>query len=169
MEHNRILVIGGGPAGLEAARGAAELGQRALLIEKAPVLGGSPILAPYAALTPDMEDAETAMQRMIDAVENDDLVDIRTGTSVVAAEGEPPDLTVTLENGDGREKVSVGAVIVCTGLHAEGTPDRAALDRRTPQTGLLCSVRRQSRPADRQLLVLEGLLRHRLQRSDRDP
>jgi heterodisulfide reductase subunit A len=116
MEHNQILVIGGGPAGLEAARGAAELGHKALLIEKAPVLGGTPILTPYAALTPDMEDAETAMQRMIDAVENDDLVEIRTGTTVVAAEGEPPDVTVTLENSDGREKVSVGAVIVCTGF-----------------------------------------------------
>jgi heterodisulfide reductase subunit A len=116
MEHNPILVIGGGPAGLEAARGAAELGHRTLLIEQAPVLGGTPVLVPYAALTPDMEDAETAMQRMIDAIENDDLVDIRTGTSVVAAGGEPPDLTVTLENADGQEKVSVGAVIVCTGF-----------------------------------------------------
>ena len=53
---NPILIIGAGPAGLEAARGVAELGYRALVVEKASVLGGNPILASYAALTPDMEE-----------------------------------------------------------------------------------------------------------------
>ena len=116
MEHNPILVIGGGPAGLEAARGAAELGYSTVLVEKHQRLGGQPILAPYAALTPDLEDAETAMQRMVDAVEADPLVDIRTGTTVEAASGEAPNLSVTLKGADGEESVDVGAVIVCTGF-----------------------------------------------------
>jgi heterodisulfide reductase subunit A len=113
---NPILVIGAGPAGLEAARGAAELGYTALLVEKAAVLGGNPILASYAALTPDMEDTEVAMQRMVDAIKDDPLVDIRTETTVVATEGEAPDLTVTLATPQGEEKVQVGAVILCTGF-----------------------------------------------------
>ncbi len=116
MEGNPILVVGGGPAGLEAARGVAELGYRALLVEKESVLGGTPILAPYAALTPDMEDAETAMQRMVDAVTDDPLVDLRTGTVVVGAQGDPPEVAVTLRGPDGEETVTVGAVIVCTGF-----------------------------------------------------
>ncbi len=111
-----ILVIGGGPAGLEAARGAAELGYRTLLVEKEPVLGGTPILASYAALTPEMEDAETAMKRMVDAVLAETLVEVRTGSKVVAAEGEPPEVRVTLQGPDGEEKVTAGAVIVCTGF-----------------------------------------------------
>ena len=57
MSDHPILVIGAGPAGLEAARGTAELGNATLLVEKTEVLGGNPILASYAALTPDMEDA----------------------------------------------------------------------------------------------------------------
>lgn len=116
MGVNPILVIGGGPAGLEAARGAAELGYQAIMIEKAPHLGGAPILTPYAALTPDMEDAETAMGRMVDAVEDDPLVEIRTGTTVVSAEGEAPEFSVTLKGPDGEETITVGAVIVCTGF-----------------------------------------------------
>ena len=115
-ETRPILVIGGGPAGLEAARGAAGLGYPTLLVEKAATLGGNPILSSYAALTPDMEDAETAMQRMIDAIKDDPLVDIRTESTVIAAEGEAPELTVTLATPGGEEKVEVGAVILCTGF-----------------------------------------------------
>lgn len=116
MEHNPILVVGGGPAGLEAARGAAELGYRVLLVDKAPRLGGNPILSQYAALTPHMENAEVAMGRMIDAVRGNPLIDVRTGTVVTAAEGSPPALSVTLKGPKGEEKAQVGAVIVCTGF-----------------------------------------------------
>ena len=53
MPENNVLVIGGGPAGLEAARGVADLGYPVKLVEKADRLGGMPILADYAALTPE--------------------------------------------------------------------------------------------------------------------
>ncbi|MEE9199638.1 MAG: FAD-dependent oxidoreductase [Dehalococcoidia bacterium] len=42
----RVVVVGGGPAGLEAARVAAERGHRVVLLEKRPVLGGQ--IAPYS-------------------------------------------------------------------------------------------------------------------------
>ncbi len=116
MEHNPILVIGGGPAGLEAARGAAELGCKVLLVEKEPILGGTPILASYAAMTPHMEDAETIMKRMVDTILGDPLVEVRSETVVVSAEGDAPEIAVTLEGPAGREQVTAGAVIVCTGF-----------------------------------------------------
>ena len=53
-----IAVIGGGPAGLEAARGVADLGGSVVLIEKESFLGGTPIRETYAALTPTLESAE---------------------------------------------------------------------------------------------------------------
>ncbi|MDP6658734.1 MAG: FAD-dependent oxidoreductase, partial [Candidatus Poseidoniia archaeon] len=77
MSNNRIMVIGGGPAGLEAARGVVELGYELVLVEQRNELGGTPISASYAALTPDMEDTEVAMARMVNAVTNDSLADIR--------------------------------------------------------------------------------------------
>ena len=116
MDHNPILVIGGGPAGLEASRGAAELGYETLLVEKTAVLGGTPIQANYAALTPDMENTEVAMKRMSDAVVDDPLVDVRMETVVTGANGDVPDLAVTLNGPGGEEQVQVGAVIVATGF-----------------------------------------------------
>ncbi len=116
METNPILVIGGGPAGLEAARGASALGLKVLLVEKEPILGGMPILAPYAALTPDMEDAEQAMKRKVDAILDDPLIEVRKETTVVAADGDAPQVAVTLEGPGGQEQVTAGAVIICTGF-----------------------------------------------------
>jgi heterodisulfide reductase subunit A len=116
MEERPVLVIGGGPAGLEAARGIADLGHPVVLVERCATLGGNPILASYAALTPHMEDAEQAMQRMVDAIAGDELVDIRSETTVVAATGEAPEIKVTLEGPAGRDEITVGAVVLCTGF-----------------------------------------------------
>ena len=56
-----ILVVGGGPAGLAAARGIADVGYQAVLVESRTKLGGTPIHSNYAALTPDFRSAEEAM------------------------------------------------------------------------------------------------------------
>ncbi len=50
MPNQDILVIGGGPTGLEAARGIADLGYKAILVEKRDRLGGNPDESQYAAL-----------------------------------------------------------------------------------------------------------------------
>jgi heterodisulfide reductase subunit A len=111
-----ILVIGGGPAGLEAARGIASLGYNAILVDKADFLGGSPISESYAALTPDMRNAEEAMDEMIAAITDNPLVDVRMNTTVVGSDGQAPNLKVTLRNGSVEEEVEVGSVIVSTGF-----------------------------------------------------
>lgn len=116
MPSENILVIGGGPAGLEAARGIADLGFKAILVEKRDRLGGTPDEAGYAALTPDLRNAEEAMGEMIAAVQNDPLIDIRLNSSVSGAEGTIGNFKVGLKNGSGVEHVEAGAVIVCTGF-----------------------------------------------------
>ena len=92
-----VLVIGGGPAGLEAARGVADLGYPVTVVEKADRLGGTPILEDYAALTPNMVNAEEAMGEMVQRIANDDLIEIRTSTEVVSASGTAPVLDVALK------------------------------------------------------------------------
>ncbi|MCH8927088.1 MAG: CoB--CoM heterodisulfide reductase iron-sulfur subunit A family protein [Candidatus Marinimicrobia bacterium] len=111
-----VLVIGGGPCGLEATRGISDLGYNVILVDKAEFLGGTPISADYAALTPDMRSAEDAMNEMIDAIKDNPLVDLRLNSSVISTEGDAPDLKIGIKNGKGEEVVDVGSVIVSTGF-----------------------------------------------------
>ena len=64
MPSERIVIVGGGPAGLEAARGVADLGYPVVLVEARERLGGTPIAENYAALTHGMRDATEVMEEM---------------------------------------------------------------------------------------------------------
>ncbi|NRA94723.1 MAG: CoB--CoM heterodisulfide reductase iron-sulfur subunit A family protein [Planctomycetes bacterium] len=116
MSEQPVLVIGGGPAGIEAARGIADVGYNAILVEKRNVLGGTPELANYAALTPDFRDAGEAMAEMAATVTNNPNVDLRLGSTVTATTGSSGNFEVTIKNSKGSEKVSVGSVVIATGF-----------------------------------------------------
>jgi heterodisulfide reductase subunit A len=116
MSKKPILVIGAGPTGLQAARGIADLGHHAILIEQRDTLGGTPISESYAALTPNQRDASEAMGEITDAVKSTPNIDIRTGTVVTAASGQAPNLTVTLKSSSGESQIEVASVVVATGF-----------------------------------------------------
>ncbi|MDA8194324.1 MAG: FAD-dependent oxidoreductase [Thermaerobacter sp.] len=112
----RVMVIGAGPAGLEAARGVADLDRQVLLVESKGQLGGTPY-EHYATLTPHLRETGDVMRAMLDGINSHPLVDVRLETRVVASEGEAGHFRVTLENADGqRTEEEVGAVIVATGF-----------------------------------------------------
>ncbi len=111
-----VLVVGGGPAGLEAARAVAELGARAVLVERRPVLGGTPDEANYAALTPSLGSAQEALDRLRAGVDHPN-VDVHLGTTVTACTGSAGDFHATLTGDDGtREDIEAGAIVVATGF-----------------------------------------------------
>jgi len=118
MPSDTTLIIGGGPAGLEAARLLGDLGQKAILVEKRAVLGGIPIAENYAALTHGFRSAEEAMNELIAAARANPSVDMRLGSEVVACSGQAGDFQVTLTRaGNGAsDTVDVGAIIVATGF-----------------------------------------------------
>ena len=64
MSNQRVVVIGGGPAGLRAATTVAELGRPVVLVEQRGFLGGTPIAERYASMTPYLEDPEAALGAM---------------------------------------------------------------------------------------------------------
>jgi heterodisulfide reductase subunit A len=102
---------------LYAARGVADLGTPVVLVEKRERLGGTPIAAHYASLTPHLEDAETAINRMIGEISNDPLIEILLETKVMAHQGDPGDFQITLKSKSGETReLDVGSIIVATGF-----------------------------------------------------
>jgi len=116
MSFDSVVVIGGGPGGLRAAQGIADVGTPVVLLEKADVLGGTPIHENYAGITPHGEEAEPMMRRMADTVTGNSLVDVRLGTTVTGASGEPGAFTLELAGPDGASTVECGSVVVATGF-----------------------------------------------------
>lgn len=116
MPSDRVLVIGGGPAGLEAARNVAELGTPVVVVETRHRLGGTPDADNYAALTPDFEDAGEAMRRMAATVTGNPLAEVRFNTSVVRSEPGPGGFRVTLAGAHGEETLEAAAIIIATGF-----------------------------------------------------
>jgi heterodisulfide reductase subunit A len=110
---NPILIVGGGPAGLAAAHSLATFGQPCILVEKEDRLGGAPILEGYAKLVPSGEWAKDAIGGMVERAANHALVEVRTGATVTAFQGEVGNFRAALSSGDA---VDVSAAILCTGF-----------------------------------------------------
>jgi heterodisulfide reductase subunit A len=108
-----VLVIGGGPAGLGAARILGRLGIPTILVEKEDRLGGSPILNHYHTLIPRKLKPEQVLGPYIKEVESNPNVQVKLRTELSACEGEPGSYKVTLSNGETHE---VGAIVVATGF-----------------------------------------------------
>ncbi|MBI5842556.1 MAG: CoB--CoM heterodisulfide reductase iron-sulfur subunit A family protein [Chloroflexi bacterium] len=116
MTSNKVLVIGGGPAGLEAARSVAELGGEAILIEKRERLGGTPDRENYAKLTHHWRDASEAMAELASAVTSNANVQVKYQAEVKRMSGSAGNFEVQIEAGGAAESLNVGAVIVATGF-----------------------------------------------------
>lgn len=116
MTNHRVLIIGGGPAGLEAARNVADLGLTATVVEKQMRLGGTPIASQYAALTHGFRDAEEAFEGIIADVTKHPNVETHLNSRVVGLEGAAGNFRVKIENSRGPQTLDAGAIIVATGF-----------------------------------------------------
>ena len=108
-----VLIVGGGPAGLAAAHSLATVGKPCVIVEKEDRLGGAPILSGYAKLVPTGEWAKDAIGGMVERVQGVDSIDIQTGATVTAFDGEPGNFKATLSNG---KNIDADAAILCTGF-----------------------------------------------------
>jgi 2,4-dienoyl-CoA reductase-like NADH-dependent reductase (Old Yellow Enzyme family) len=103
----KVVVVGGGPAGLEAARVAARRGHEVVLFEAAPRLGGQVLLAARAAWRHDLQ----SIIGWLDAEVRVLGVDVRLSTLAdrAAIEAERPDVIVLATGGLARSPRITGA------------------------------------------------------------
>lgn len=119
-----ILVIGGGPAGGNAAIAATEAGAEVLLIDENPVAGGQIWRAPShdgAVLSragdPDMSDGDRLRARM-----NASGFAIRTGVSVWSVVRKDKGFEVAVSADNGSELIFAARIIVATGAQERVVP-----------------------------------------------
>ena len=128
MSSDTIVVIGGGPGGLRAARGVADVGGKVVLIEQRDFLGGNPVAENYSGLTPRGEPAQPQIRGMIEDVTANPLAEVRLGTEIASASGEPGAFRLTLrtvptskarqaeDESGAEETIECGAIIIATGF-----------------------------------------------------
>ncbi len=112
-----VLVVGGGVAGLNAAKAAAGLGHPVVLIEAEAELGGSqakikdavPEAPPYDRLHPNK------IGDLIAEVKSQDDLRVLTGTTTKLINGQPGQFDVTLSGPKGEETLKIGAIVQATG------------------------------------------------------
>jgi heterodisulfide reductase subunit A len=117
MSSNTVVVIGGGPSGLRAAHGVAEIGGQVVLVEQRGFLGGNPVAESYAGLTPHGEPAQPQIRQMIDLVTAHPRAEVRLGTEVTGVAGGPGAFTLTLRRSEAAQ---------AEGGHTEGDQEAQA-------------------------------------------
>ncbi|MCG8615849.1 MAG: FAD-dependent oxidoreductase, partial [Desulfobacterales bacterium] len=116
----RALVVGGGLAGMSAARNLADQGYDTILVEKEAELGG---VANSLLSTWKGEDVRTHTAEMKDAVGSHEKIQVHTGTQLTAVSGFVGSFTGELTSEAGTEDVEFGACVIATGGR-EAKPDQ---------------------------------------------
>lgn len=113
----KLLVVGGGVAGLTAALEAATAGYDVVLVEKAPALGGFvatlkkrfPTAPPYTTLQDD------GVAEKIQQVSYHPKIQVLTSASILETSGQPGMFDVKIATASGDVATRVGAIVLATG------------------------------------------------------
>lgn len=121
----RTLVIGGGIAGLRAAKGLADLGIDAILIERQPELGGW--VGKLGAMFPHEDSGKEQVAALIEQVKDRRDVTIYTAAELTGKAGSfgnyEVEITLHREGGDKVLNLEVGSIIVATGFDSYNPDD----------------------------------------------
>jgi len=112
-----IMVVGGGVAGLSAAKNAAMAGHKVVLVEKENRLGGfvNNLLRIFPRKPPHKTPEPNDIAKHVKAVEDDPDITVHLDTTIESVSGGPGMFDVTLRNGTGA-KLRVGAIVLATGF-----------------------------------------------------
>ena len=112
--NNRVLVIGAGVAGMNAALSLAHQGFQVYLVERENELGGN---LRHLRFTATGDDPQAYLKQLIEEVRCEPMIDVLTQTTVTGLTGFVGNYVSTLKSGLREFQLKHGAVIVATGGH----------------------------------------------------
>ncbi|NWG00364.1 MAG: hydrogenase iron-sulfur subunit [Thermoanaerobaculaceae bacterium] len=112
-----VLVVGGGLAGMEAARAAAALGHPVVVVEATSALGGAlaasrdalPEAPPFDSLHPNR------IRDLVEEVSHHPAIRVVTNARLTRIAGQPGQFSVDVQTDTGAESFTVGAIVQATG------------------------------------------------------
>jgi quinone-modifying oxidoreductase subunit QmoB len=113
----KLLVVGGGIAGVTAALEAAAAGYEVVLVEKEPQLGGfvTKLKSRFPSAPPYTEPAADGIARRVLEAAYSPKIQVLTSARIVKTEGQPGMFDVTVEREGAVSTVRVGAIVLATG------------------------------------------------------
>jgi quinone-modifying oxidoreductase, subunit QmoB len=113
----RILVIGGGTTGLNAALNVARAGYEVVLVEKENELGGfaSKMYKRYPSKAPFAEAQPVGVDELVAQVGGNERITVYTGSTVGGITGAPGLYDLTVNTPSGEEMIQIGSVVLATG------------------------------------------------------
>ncbi|MCL4422111.1 MAG: hydrogenase iron-sulfur subunit [Actinobacteria bacterium] len=162
QDHERtVLVVGAGPAGLEAAVASAEAGYEVTVIDREPQPGG--LLAKLYRCWPSQPNLSSALEDsglgvLVDKASSHPRITMLTSTTVEALSGEPGRFIATLSSAanepGGHRQIIAGAVVMATGAkpvapesfanYGLGTLDNVITSLEMEELALQGAIRRPS-------------------------
>ncbi|MDR3565758.1 MAG: FAD-dependent oxidoreductase [Negativicutes bacterium] len=113
MAAKRVLIAGGGVAGLQAALDLAAAGIEVVLAEKEATLGGH--VAGFSSLFPHLNDGREMSRKMIDRIKGQPGITVLAATKVTAVDRDSGGFVVAMDGAGTDDRAFFDAVLLATG------------------------------------------------------
>jgi len=113
-DRGKVLVVGGGIAGMRAALELSYLAHDVCLVEKTDELGG--LVSHLGRVYPTMESSASVIGTLLEAVDRAEGIEVLLRSKLTKLEGSAGDFAATIATPSGTKEMGFGAVIVASGL-----------------------------------------------------
>lgn len=110
----KVLVLGGGIAGMQASLDLVSMGHQVLLVEKEKNLGGN--VRNLHIVFPSNEKAETVLEGYLKEIEAQNNIAVYTNSMILDFKGKAPAFKTTINKDGKKQELSIEAVVLATGF-----------------------------------------------------
>lgn len=114
MLMSKVLVVGGGVAGMQASLDLAAMEHQVYLLEKNKSLGGN--LLQLDRVFPTNEKASAILEKYVKMIETEPKITVFRESHLQRVEGKAPEFKITVERNGNKNNLTVAAIVLATGF-----------------------------------------------------